>query len=306
MQGLALADFLTALSSYGLQPLFQNRYKCYHTDITDSYECDLEYPYCSVAVYLSISSTLFHTVSNLLTTFLGMQKVIAIRFPIWTRFHLTNRKAVICCFITFLLCVPFSVPRYFVIDFKYDPTIWCTILPNNIWLLKYSSMYYLLIQTILMTSCCVIMMMSAVFIVFKLINNIFSGRMTEHRRQERRSVVMVVLVLIVFLVTEKVCSNLWFCITYISDDFISRHADDKFWSIHLLMNYEHGAAMLMGFYSDDSVKSAMKNEDQKGPWATIFASDILGKSRNLYLVMEILKVITVLGCLSNFIIHSPF
>lgn len=124
MQGLALADFLTALSSHGLQPLFQNRYKCYHTDITDSYEC-------SVAVYLSISSTLFHT-SNLLTKFLGMQKVIAIRFPIWTRFHLTNRKAVICCFITFLLCVTFSVPRYFVIDFKYDPTIWCTILPNNI------------------------------------------------------------------------------------------------------------------------------------------------------------------------------
>lgn len=197
-----LLTFFTALTSYGFQPLFQNRYKCYHTDVTDSYACDLPYPYCSVAVYLSISSIMFHTVSNLFTTFLGMQRVIAIMFPIWTKFHLTNRKAVTCCFMTFLLCVPFSVPRYFVLGFQYDPTIWCTILPNNIWLFNYSSMYYLFIHTILTTSCCVIMIMSAFFIVFKLVNNTFSGRMTEHGRQERRSVVIVVLVLIVFLITE--------------------------------------------------------------------------------------------------------
>lgn len=108
------------------------------------------------------------------------------------------------------------------------------------------------------------MSMSAFFIVLKLVNNKFSGRMTEYRRKERRSVIMVVLLLIVSRITEipKVCSNLWFCIIYMGDDFVSKYIDDIHWSIALLVNYEDGIARLMVFYSDDSVISAMKNEDK--------------------------------------------
>lgn len=305
MQGLAVADFLTALSSYGLEPLFQYRYECSYSDIDKNYSCFLPYPYCFVATHLSVLSAMFHTVSNLLTTFLGIQKVIAIMFPIWTRTHLSNRKAIHCCVLTFLLCIFFSIPRHFVLDFQYDPILKCTMQPTNTVLLKYSSLYYIFIQTLLVTGCCIIMFMSTSFIIYKLVNNKFHGRMTEHRRQERRSVVMVVIVLVVFLITEipKLCSNLWFCITYVSGGFTSQFVNDISWSIQLLVKYEHGVAQFMGFFTDDAARYVMKYDDEYISWKNINFTNIYNKVAIFFFSMEMIKVLTVVGCLSNFIIY---
>jgi hypothetical protein len=54
----------------------------------------MNYPFCGIYVYLSYFVDMFHLVSVLLTTCLGVQKVVAIQFPFWTRNHLTKKKYV--------------------------------------------------------------------------------------------------------------------------------------------------------------------------------------------------------------------
>ena len=57
MQGLAMADGLTAFCSYGLEPLFQSQYHCKH--VNEWYDCAIPFPYCKVYVHLSILSMNF-------------------------------------------------------------------------------------------------------------------------------------------------------------------------------------------------------------------------------------------------------
>lgn len=109
MQGLALADCLTAFCSYGLEPLFLRHYICE----THNW-CRVVFPYCLISTHLSILSMTFHTVSIMLTTCLGIQKVIAMRFPIWTKIYLTKSKAVICCIICFIVAISVGFPRHLV------------------------------------------------------------------------------------------------------------------------------------------------------------------------------------------------
>ncbi|CAG2255868.1 unnamed protein product [Mytilus edulis] len=226
MQGLAVADFLTAFSSYGLQPLFNSQFFCRYVkrgSVTN--QCtlkDLPYPYCSMVHHLSLATFTFHTISYTITTCLGIQKVIAIRFPIWTRNQLTNKKTVVCCVGCFLFSIAISIPRHFTIGFiRLRDNDMCLYFLNFEAAAEYSSVYYLMIQTVLVTCCCVFMLLSTVYILYKLATNKFRGRITEQRKQERRSVIMVIIVLVVFLVTEvpKVCLYLWWCYNYISGTF---------------------------------------------------------------------------------------
>ncbi|CAG2225032.1 unnamed protein product [Mytilus edulis] len=124
MQGLAAADFLTAFSSYGLEPLFQSNYMCEVIEDSKQHNdkilqaCYLPYPECVVATHMSILSVTFHTASYMITTCLGIQKVIAIRFPIWTKCKLSNRKSIICCVSCFVLSLAFSLPRHVAVDYE--------------------------------------------------------------------------------------------------------------------------------------------------------------------------------------------
>ncbi|CAC5382131.1 MRGPRX [Mytilus coruscus] len=283
MQGLAVADFLTAFSSYGQQPLFQSKYIC------ESNYCITPYPYCYMAFHMSVTSFTFHTTSFMITTCLGIQKVIAIMCPIWTKNNMTKSKAVFCCVVIFLLSIAISFPRHFALEWT-QCSLFHTIDRDGI--LQYSSIYYLITQTVLVTSCCIVMLLSSAYIVYKLMTNKFRGRMTEQRRQERRSVIMIVMVLMIFLITEvpKVSLYLWWCTKYMSGEFLSslnsRNKDDsheaKLSSVMLLVNFEEEMA-----------------------WQLFALTDILGpESMNIIrYLLEGIKIFTVVGCLSNFIIY---
>ncbi|CAG2198634.1 unnamed protein product [Mytilus edulis] len=289
MQGLAASDFLTAFSSYGLQPLFHSQYNCtFRTDLS-LFLCDLHYPYSSMVSHASILFFTFHNVSYLITTCLGIQKVIAIIFPIWTRNQLTKTKTVITCVLCFMLPIALSLPRHV--------TIWLEdffnirlISQDDYFLYRkyegiivYSAAYYLGVQTVLMTCCCVVMLMSTVFIVFKLVTNRFQGRMTEQRKQERKSIIMVVVVLAIFLLTEipRVLFYVWWCYIYTKE--------------MMTMSAYSGYGM---YWSMVLIKSFKDEMD-------ILLISIMPTVGFLYrrIVIECIDVFTVIGCSSNFIIY---
>lgn len=56
MQGLALADFLSAVSTYGFEPLLQLHYSCSYLPDFHFTECDLIKPYCHIALHMSLLS----------------------------------------------------------------------------------------------------------------------------------------------------------------------------------------------------------------------------------------------------------
>ncbi|CAG2249640.1 CMKLR1 [Mytilus edulis] len=287
MQGLAVADFLTAFSSYGLHPLFLLEYDCEYSTTRTLYECFLQHPYCSLATHLSISFFTFHNISFMITTCLGLQKVIAIRYPIWTKNQLTINKTAIICVFFFVLSVALGMPRHFAIKLEADISMHrqiCIGSINDKDVIKYASVHYLMFQTTLMTCCCFVMVISTFFIIYKLINNKFKGRVTERRRQERRSVIMIVIVLVVFLITEipKVILNLWWCIKHTAGDFL---ANDRFRSLLLLQNYEDEMSKLLIDHTD------------------MISGYYWYRYSVFRFLLEIIKLFTLLGCLSNFIIY---
>ncbi|CAG2198603.1 CMKLR1 [Mytilus edulis] len=151
MQGLAVADFLTAFSSYGLHPLFLLEYNC---ELASTIQlCFLQYLYCSLKIHWGISLFTFHNVSFMITTCLGLQKVISFRFPIWTKNELTIKAAMICVFI-FVFSVALGMPRHFAIRVEEEAFKTCTGSINDDDVKQYATKQYLICQTILMTFCC--------------------------------------------------------------------------------------------------------------------------------------------------------
>ena len=296
MQGLALADGLTAFCSYGLEPLFLQHYKC--VDISDKKNCYTIYPFCRISTHVSILSVSFHTVSVLITTTMGLQKVIAIMYPVWTKIHMTNRKAVVICVVCFLLAFSIGLPRLFCTTYKpvkvpeyvdimmtkiiYIEKV-CRLEGSSTELLQYSSFYYMILLTILISSCCVVMTLSTVYITHKLLTNRFQGRQTEQRRKERMFVLMILIVVVVFLVSEvpKAASYIHFTVIYIRQSFIMGS-----FSVTLLARFEDSMAYIIAILSGHD----------------FFATD----SESIIFfsfVMEGIKLFTLMGCLSNFFIY---
>lgn len=155
--------------------------------------------------------------------------------------------------------------------------------------------------------------MSAVFITYKLANNQFRGRMTDQRRQERKSVVMIVIVLITFLITEvpKVCMYLWFSIIYLNGHYFNKVSDDISWSWNVVVRYEAGMAFFIDIFSDESLRNQMiiSEEELKSLFLSTDANiNLISNYDNskmviLLFVMEGIKLLTVIGCLSNFVIY---
>lgn len=198
MQGLALADFLTALSTYGFEPIFLSQYNCYSKE--DYLVCHLPYPYCLIATHLSLMSMTFHTVSVVSTACLGIQKVLAINHPIWTKVHMTNEKAAVCCASCFVFPIIISFPCHFVFDVKNEKYA-CKFVQETSFLFEYFSLFHLVMHTVLVLFCCILMLLSTIFINYKLVTNKFRNPNTKQGRQERRSVIIVV---VVFLISEHV------------------------------------------------------------------------------------------------------
>lgn len=289
MQGLAVADGITTFASYGLEPLFQSQYKCQYDISCDCQMCDLSYPFCSVAVHLSILSMTFHTIAYMMTTSLGMQKVLAIQYPFWTKYHLTKRKTFIWSVLTFLLPIIISFPRHFAINFQNGEQFEgkCAMIMASSGVLEYTSIYYLLIQTLILACCCLIMILSTIFISYKLITNQFRGRMTEQRKQERRSVIMIVIVLLVFLLSEVpiLILYLWFCVKYIAGDFIISIITNTDVSISLVVNCQRVLASLIVKYTD------------------LVNGSYWNRFMTFAFLVEGIRIFILLGCLSNFIIY---
>lgn len=281
MQGLALADFLTAMLTYGFEPLFQLQYDCsFHSD-DKAYLCYLPYPYCLIATHLLLLSLTFHTLSVIITTCLGIQKVVAIKFPIWTKVHLTNKTSTICCVVCFLFSIIISFPRHFVFDIvNYNSA--CSVNLEVSLLLEYSSFYYFLIQIVIIVFCCFIMLLCTVFITYKLVTNKFRTQKTKQRKRERRSVIMVVIILVVFLISEipKVILYVWFFVEYSDAD----NGIKSFFLGDLLIRYEKGMAWMMALLNSG--------------WGKLANANIL-----FSFLMESMKFLNLIGCLSNFVIY---
>ncbi|CAC5400388.1 unnamed protein product [Mytilus coruscus] len=282
MQGLAVADVLTAFSTYGFEPLFLPRYDCDRDNNTTLTYCHLQLPYCAMAIHLSILSATFHTASYLITTCLGIQKVIALLFPFWTKCYLTNTKSAMCCAFCFLLSITTGFPRHFVLGFGDDSE--CFVYPKYNDILEYASCYYLMIQTVLLTCCCFLMLMSTIYVTYKLFTNKFRGRMTERKRQERNSIIMIAIVLLVFISTEvpKVFCYFWWCRTYHRGEFID---DEVAFCVRLLFKYEDAMAWILTITTDAI----------SGSWGY--------RLTTFTFLMKGIQLFMLVGCLSNFIIY---
>ncbi|CAG2188157.1 CMKLR1 [Mytilus edulis] len=239
----------------------------------------------------------------MITSCLGIQKVIAILFPVWTKNELTKQKAAICCVICFLLSIAIGIPRHFSIwsekytdrtfqDYRNYNTYYysdvCLVHSGGNGILEYSSVTYLLIQTVLLTSCCLVMLISTIFIVYKLITNKFRGRMTNQRRQERRSVAMVILLLMIFIITEvpKVFVYLWWCFEYINgNDGIDTPGSLIECSVLQVQRYEFAMPWWLADFTD------------------MFGRNYVSGYFIFAMLMEGIRLFTIIGCMSNFIIY---
>ena len=98
---------------------------------------------------------------------------------------------------------------------------------------------------------------------------------------------MVVIVLIVFLLTEvpKVVLHVWFIVGYIDDSFRVYPVDTNVLSVVLVVKYEHAMEWLLSMYTD-------------------MVSDSWDERLIVFIfIMEGIKLFTLVGCLSNFIIY---
>ncbi|VDI62073.1 Hypothetical predicted protein, partial [Mytilus galloprovincialis] len=92
MQGLAIADASTAFCAYGFEILYQLKYLDNSFDESNT-KLTMAYPYCALYVHVSLCEDLFVMVSTMLTLSLGIQKCLALKFPLWTRIYLTKRHS---------------------------------------------------------------------------------------------------------------------------------------------------------------------------------------------------------------------
>jgi hypothetical protein len=279
MQGLAVADGLTSFCAYGLEPLFLANYKPVNF-ISQSDLVELKYPYCAIYVYLRYLGDDFHLVSLLLTTCIGVQKCIALRFPIWTKFHLSNRKSLVVCLACFVLSMAINIPRHFGIH-VYQGNIQffssqCSVEAGP--LMSYGLVYHSVITIIFIMLLCLLMSLCTGYIIYRLITNTFQGRQTEKRKQERRSIIMIILVLVVFFISE-IPRMLINCVMF--EDVVDILESSK-WEIEHLITY------------------IMDERFRLAAYLHIGADIEFGIA---FYMVECMKLFTLLGCISNFIIY---
>lgn len=223
MQGLAVADGITALCTYGMEPIFNLFYENIDErgspsvvttySYTHGYEIeisieetqnlvDLKYPYCVVHYCLSHLADNFHLVSVLLTTSLGIQKILALALPIWTRINITNRKSVIVCCSCFLFSMALNIPRMFVVSIRSDTEDTCFVTKPSKTIERYVLTIYPILFAILLTLAISVMISSACYIVFILCSRKNVRGHAKISNCEKKSCVLILSVMCIFLLSE--------------------------------------------------------------------------------------------------------
>ncbi|CAC5424303.1 unnamed protein product [Mytilus coruscus] len=207
MQGLALADCLTAFCLYGFEPVFANNYSLIEGNgvnkTANRQIVDLKYPYCVMHFVFSQLSDNFHLTSVLLTTSLGLQKLVAIVVPVWSRTSMSANKSIIVCLVCFLLPLALHIPRLFVVSFTtVENADICSISQPLDVLHEYVLSYYPMVCSVIIGSAMICMVLSTCIIFKTLCINKAKGKTTPVSHIQKRSSVLVLCVLVVFLVTE--------------------------------------------------------------------------------------------------------
>lgn len=288
MQGLAISDGLTAFCAYGFEFVFQSEYSNFKDD---SRKLSLPYPYCALYVHMSLLTEAFHLVSTLLTLSLGIQKCIAMRFPIWTRLYITKKKSTACCIFCFVMSFLIHIPRNFTLvvkDFKKDGK-YCGTTFQNEQLLTYSSLYFTVINTVLFTLFCLCMLVCTLYIVKKFLTHNFRFRSSfaVKKRSERKSAMLVVIVLLICLVIE--IPRVLMYVVFTSKSLIEfDKANNIIFSLWVVENNKHAMTTILA-YKTDIFNNIFPVAIER--WEFIL---FLNEGR---------KIFTLFGCMSNFVIY---
>ncbi|CAG2228442.1 unnamed protein product [Mytilus edulis] len=277
MQGLAISDGLTAFSAYGLEPLFQMNYKSVNF-LLQSTLLELKYPLCGIYVHFRYISSDIQLVSLILTTCIGVQKCVALRFPIWTKLHLTNRKATGVCLMCFVISFAINLPRHFGLKFSDEKLKYfssgCTVEAGP--LIKYGLLEHVMTSIVIASILCLIMTVCTGYIVYKLKTNTFKGRQTTKSKQERRSIIMVLLVLVIFLVSELP-------------------------KMFTLSEMFQDTTFLLEESRENELITLIMDERFR---FSVYLHYVLGFDLNRALILaECKNIFTMLGCISNFVIY---
>ncbi|VDI30004.1 Hypothetical predicted protein [Mytilus galloprovincialis] len=207
MQGLALADCLTAFCLYGFEPVFAKNYALIEDNGLNKTRnrqiVDLKYPYCVMHFVFSQLSDNFHLTSVLLTTCLGLQKLVAIVVPVWSRTGMSANKSIIVCLVCFMLPLILHIPRLFMVAFTpVENADICSISQRGVAVQEYVLSYYPMAYSVIIGSATICMVLSTCIIFKTLCLNKAKGKETPVSITQKRSSVLVLCVLVVFLVTE--------------------------------------------------------------------------------------------------------
>ncbi|VDI58672.1 Hypothetical predicted protein [Mytilus galloprovincialis] len=279
MQGLALSDALTALFSYGLEPFLFKSY------IRDEYaehigKTVIYFPICKLHHYKLIMVDLFHLSSVLLTTALGIQKFVAIKWPIWSYINVKRREMLAVVVVIFAIFVGLHIPKFLVADFRrgeFDANE-CKIAAKSESLLNYSFIYYSSMTAIFLLLASVIMLFTSIFIIWSLIRerNIQSTSSENLQNIRRRSSRLIAVVTVTFLVIEfpRIC---------------------MFGIMQLFSEKDSHSSQLLVDPSTQFMISAF----------VVFKMEVndIDVLLKLKLVIEITRLLVVIACLSNFIIY---
>lgn len=292
MQGLAISDGLTAFCAYGFEFIFQSEYSNF---MQDSTKLSLRYPYCALYVHMSLLTEAFHLVSTLLTLSLGIQKCIAICFPIWTRLYITKKKSTACCIFCFAMSFLIHIPRNFTLvvkDFLKDGK-YCGTTFQNEQLLTYSSLYFTVINTALLTLFCLCMLVCTLYIVYKFLTHThrfrfrFRPRIAVRKRSERKSAMLVVIVLLICLVIE--IPRVFMYVVFTSKSLIEfDKSNNILFSLWVVENNKHAMTTLLA-YETDIFNDIFPVDNER--WEFLL---FLNEGR---------KIFTLFGCMSNFVIY---
>ncbi|CAG2207079.1 unnamed protein product [Mytilus edulis] len=242
MQGLAVADSLTALCIYGFEPIFESYYENIgrpgsnnnftipiasleeigniNIDITDTKNLlDIKYPLCVIHFCATQLADCFHLVSVLLTASLGLQKMFAVLKPFWSITIITNKKSVIICCIWFFVAIAISVPRMLVVSFEPVKDSACYISKPNGILEGYVLTFYPILFNLLLIFALCTMLVSSCYITFILCSRKRVRRHSSASMSEKKSCVLIVTVMIVFILSEipRLVLNTSVITTYASD-----------------------------------------------------------------------------------------
>lgn len=198
MQGLSLADCLTAVCLYGFEPLFAYFYRYIGSNLID-----LSYPFCAIHYCLQQLADKFLLTSVLLTTCLGLQKMVSVAFPIWCRLNMTTKKAVIVCYFCFLFSLAIHMPRVFAVSFATSRADNKCVMTESLKALEhYMFTYYPLLFMAVLSSAMLVMLVSTFYITIKLCMRKKVRGTISMSKYERKSSVLILSVLVVFVLSE--------------------------------------------------------------------------------------------------------